>query len=269
MSLPVACPAGARRLVLLTTVACCVVACGAAGATSVEATRKADFHYKLANGHYQAGNLELTVVELMRAFDFEPEHGDARYLYGVVLFGRKQYEAAVDQCRRALRASPKHYAARNLLGATYVALERWPEAITALEPLLKEPTYTTPYLAHNNIGWAYLKLGSYRQAEKHLQMSVFINPKFCNGHRNLAVLAEERGDATGALDHLEDAMKHCPKVADFYLQRGELLARAGKVLPAEEAFCTCLSIARKERLGKRCRGWVERLARQGGHGVCP
>jgi tetratricopeptide (TPR) repeat protein len=186
-----------------------------------------------------------------------------------VLFGRKQYEAAVDQCRRALRASPKHYAARNLLGATYVALERWPEAITALEPLLKEPTYTTPYLAHNNIGWAYLKLGSYRQAEKHLQMSVFINPKFCNGHRNLAVLAEERGDATGALDHLEDAMKHCPKVADFYLQRGELLARAGKVLPAEEAFCTCLSIARKERLGKRCRGWVERLARQGGHGVCP
>jgi len=239
-------------------------------ATEIKRKRdKADFHYKLALGYFQARNIDLSIRELIKAFEFESEHADSRYLYGFVLFGRKQYEEAAENFRTVLRIRPRFFAARNHLGVTYLALERWQEAVTILKPLLKEPTYTTPYLVHNNIGWAHLKQSDLRNAERHLRMSVFVNPKFCQGHRNLALLAVEQRDLSAAVSHMEDAITRCPKIAEFHFQLGEILTASGFAQRAAKAFAQCRLLAKATVLGRRCAARNSGPAARSGGGRIP
>ena len=230
----------------------CLGGCGSAAAEQLKRQEQAEFHYKLAVGYFQGKNIDLAIRELVRAFDFDPENAEARYLYGFILFGRKRLEEAAENFRRALVRNPKYFAARNHLGVTYLELERFHEAIEVIEPLLKEPLYTTPYLAHNNIGWAYLRLGNLRNAEKHLRMAVFINPKFCLGFRNLGLLAKEQRDLPQAIRYLEDATRLCPEnFAAAWWELGELLSERD-MERAQDAFRTCRRIEGDSMLGRRC-----------------
>ncbi len=246
-----------RGLVVVAFVALAMVAvsglaaCSGAAAEQRKRTEQADFHYKLAGGYFHAENIDLAIRELVRAFDFDPEHAEARYLYGFILFGRKRLEEAAENFRRALARNPKHFAARNHLGVTYLELERFHEAIEVIEPLLKEPLYTTPYLAHNNMGWAYLRLGDLRNAEKHMRMAVFLNPKFCLGYRNLGLLAKEQRDIPQAIRYLEDATRLCAKFSAAWWELGELLSERD-MERAQAAFRSCRAVEGNSLLGRRC-----------------
>lgn len=239
-------------LVALLILAMANLGCSSSAAELKQREEKAGFHYKLALGYFEGRNIDLSIRELIKAFEMDEGHADSRYLYGFILFGRKRYEEAASNLRKALQRRPKFFAARNHLGVTYLAMERWADAIVALEPLLKEPTYTTPYLAHNNIGWAYLKEGNLRMAEKHLRMSVFVNPRFCQGHRNLSLLAVEQRDLAAAVQHMEEAVRRCPNVAELQFQMGEVLSASSQTERAQAAFGRCAKQAGDTLLGRRC-----------------
>jgi type IV pilus assembly protein PilF len=226
--------------------------CSSAQVEAEKRTKKAGFHHKLALGYLTSKRVDLAIRELIQAFEQDDDHAKSRYLFGFVLFGRKRFEEAAANFRRAIKRDKHFFAARNHLGVTYLQMERWAEAVVALEPLLKEPTYTTPYLVHNNLGWAYLKQANLRMAGKHLRMATFINPKFCQGHRNLGLLAVEQRDLTAAVGHFEEAIEKCPKIAEFHFQLGEVLSASHHTNRAQAAFRTCKKLAGRSHLGTRC-----------------
>ncbi len=240
-------------LALTLSAALPATACSSAEIEAKEREEKADFHFKLAGGYFQSGNVDLAIRELINALDIDEEHAESRYLYGFILFGRKRYEEAADHFKRALRTRPKFFAARNHLGVTYLELERWYDAIVVLEPLLKEPTYTTQYLVYNNLGLAYMRQGDLRQAEKNYKMAVFLNPKFCNGHRNLGLLSLQQRDYHGAVDHMTEATTRCPAYAELHMQRGEALEASGDMNEANAAFRKCCQLAGESPIGRRCK----------------
>ncbi len=241
------------------------VGCSSAQVEAKKRADKATFHYKLAAGYFHSHNVDLAIRELMKSLSFDAEHPDSRYLLGFILFGRKRYEEAISNFKRALKVKPRFFAARNHLGVTYLELERWQDAIRVLKPLLKEPTYTTPYLPYNNIGWAYLNLGQLPLADKHLRMAVFVNPRFCQGHRNLGLLAQKRRDLPGARAHFEEAVRRCPKVATFHFSLGNLYCTAHRGKAAQKAYDACRKLAPTTAIGRRCAARAE-LALNGG---CP
>ncbi|MFZ4577277.1 MAG: tetratricopeptide repeat protein [Myxococcota bacterium] len=242
------CAGAVASMIALTALAC------AGGQTADEQrAEQADLHFRLATGYFHEGQVDLTVRELTHALEAQPNHADAHYLFGFVLFGRKEFELAADHFRLALKTQPSFFAARNHLGATLIELERWRDAITVLEPLLREPTYTTPYLVHNNLGWAWLKLGGLAKADEHLRMAVFLNPEFCNGHRNLGLLALQRRDPAAAVEHMTEATRRCPQFAELHLQRAEALQAAGRLDDAQAALRRCVELAGDSQLGRRCR----------------
>jgi Tfp pilus assembly protein PilF len=247
-------PANRRAtLALLLAAALAGGACSSAEVERKQREDKATYHYRLALGFFESKNIDLSIRELVNALSWDSGHADSRYLYGFILFGRKQYEEAAEHFRLALQRRPKFFEARNHLGVTYLEMERWTDAVRVLEPLLKEPLYTTPYLCYNNLGWAQLRLGDLRLAEKHLRMAVFINPKFCQGHRNLALLAVEQRDLRAAVSHIEEALRLCPQVAEFHLHHAEILTANNRPEEAEQAFGRCAKVAGDSQLGRRCR----------------
>ncbi len=244
-----------RRLLLAVTATCAVLsgACSSAEVDRKAREEKADFHYNLAAGYFQSKNIDLAIRELVAALEIDPDHADSHYLYGFIEFGRKQFEEAATSFKHALQTRPNYYAARNHLGATYLELERWADAIATLEPLLKEPNYTTQSLVYNNLGWAYLKLGDMRLADKNLKLAVFLNPKLCNGYRNLALLAMAERDFNAAVEQMTEATTRCPTYAELHLQRAEALTAAGKLGEADAEFHKCAELGGDTMLGRRCK----------------
>lgn len=232
---------------------CLLNACSGAELEKQERTEKADYRYNLANGYFQSRNIDLAIREVVASLEIDPENADAHYLYGFILFGRKQFEDAAEHFKRAIATRPKFFAARNHLGATYLEMERWADAVVTLEPLLKEPTYTTQYLVYNNLGWAYLKMNDMRQAEKNLKLSVFLNPKFCQGYRNLGLLAMQQRDYHGAVEQLTEATTRCGNFAELHMQRAEALAADGQLAEAEAEYRKCAELGGDTPLGRRCK----------------
>jgi len=239
-------------------------ACSSAAAERAQRAEKADFHYRLASGYFHSNAIDLAIRELISALEIDSMHADSRYLYGFLLFGRKRYEEASEHFRKALQAKPDFYAARNILGATYIELERYYDAIATLEPLVREPRYTTPYHAYNNLGLAYLRQGDLRQAGNNFRMAVFVNPKFCQGHRNLGLVAMAQRDYGGAVEHMTEAANRCPRYAELHLQRGEALEADRKFDDADLAFKKCAELAGESAIGRRCRARLRSAA--GGSG---
>jgi type IV pilus biogenesis/stability protein PilW len=240
------------------------VGCSSAEVEQQKRVEKADFHYRLANGYFHSGSVDLAIRELISALDVAPMHADSRYLYGFILFGRKRYEEASEHFRKALQAKPDFYAARNILGATYIEMERYYDAIATLEALTREPRYTTPYHAYNNLGLAYLRQGDLKQAEKNFRMAVFVNPKFCQGYRNLGTVSMAQRDYTGAVEHMTEAVNRCPRYAELHLQFGEALEAARRFDDADKAFQRCAELAGETPIGRRCKARLRNAA--GGSG---
>jgi Tfp pilus assembly protein PilF len=241
--------------------------CASAEVEKIRRTDKADFHYRLANGYFHTGSIDLSIRELIAALEVEPDHADSRYLYGFILFGRKQFEEAAGHFRKAVQVAPAFYAATNILGATYIELERYHDAIATLEPLTREPRYTTPYHAFNNLGLAYFRQGDLRNADKNFGMSVFYNPKFCQGYRNLALVALGQRDYAKAVDQMGEAVMRCPRYAELHLQQGEAFEANRQFEEADKAFQKCVDLAGETSIGRRCRARLRGSAAQLQHSV--
>lgn len=229
-------------------------ACSSAAVEQQQRTDKADLHYKLANNYWHAGNIELAIRELVEALEADDMHADSRYLYGVILFGRKRFEEAVEHLRKALQAKPRFFEAQNQLAVVYIEMGRVAEAVTLLEPLLKEPTYTTPYLVYNNLGLAWQHSGDMAKAEKNFRMSVFLNAKFCQGWRNLGLVAMQQRDYRAAVEHMGEATSRCPNYAELHMQLAEALEADGQAAEANAAFKKCSELAGDSPVGRRCKG---------------
>ncbi|MBI5609812.1 MAG: tetratricopeptide repeat protein [Deltaproteobacteria bacterium] len=238
--------------------------CSSAEVAKQQRLEQADFHYRLANGYFHAGSVDLAIRELISALEIEQSHADSRYLYGFILFGRKRYEEAAEHFRKALQSKPDFYAARNILGATYIELERYYDAVATLEPLTREPRYTTPFHAYNNLGLAYFRQGDLRQAEKNFRMAVFHNPKFCQGYRNLGLVHVAQRDYAAAVEQLTEAVTRCPRYAELHLQRGEALEADRRFDEADKSFQKCADLAGDTPIGRRCKARLRGAAGGGG-----
>lgn len=227
-------------------------ACSGSGPSQDDASR-ADYHYRLARNYYNDRNIAMTQRELHTALTLDPSHAEAHHLKGFVLMGLQNYDGAAAEFRETLRLKPDHFEARNNLGATLIAQDRFDEAIQALTPLVEEPLYPTPALAHYNIGYAYHRIGDRSGARRHLEMALFLAPGMCKAANALGLLLQDIGDAKGAREAFERAVKQCPKFAEPYYHLGVMLQKADDHVSAEAMFARCAEIAPDTTVGRRCK----------------
>jgi len=99
--------------------------------------REAEYHYKLALGWNETGNLAKTVSALVRAVQLNPRHARAWYNLGLARNGMNQPEAALAALLKAETVSPNDpdppYARATILRR----LGRIPEAIEAAQRTLE------------------------------------------------------------------------------------------------------------------------------------
>jgi Tfp pilus assembly protein PilF len=226
-------------------------ACGGAE-VSDEGRAKADYSYRLASNYYADRNIAMTQRELHNALQHDPNHVQALNLRGFVRMGLKDLNGAIADFQAVVRIDPKFQEARNNLGSALIEAGRYHEAIEVLKPLLEDPLYPTPAFAHGNIGWAYYKIQDLSSARRHIEMAVFLSPRFCLGHNNLGLVHKAIGNVRDAIAAFEKATRLCPKYAEPWYHLGVILQETGQPGPADEAFRTCAELAPETTIGRRC-----------------
>lgn len=240
-------------LVLSAAALCATLAGCGTGLSAQKKAEKATFHYKLANNYFHDHKVVPALHELKTCLEFDKDYPDAHFLRGFILFGRKEYAEAEDHFRHALKMRPAFHAARSNLGALLLATRRWAEAVDMLQPLVDATLYGTPWIVHNNLGFAWGKLGRVHKAEKHYKLALFHNQKFCLGYNNLGALYKERGHAEEALEFLNRAATQCARYSEPHFHMAEILEEQGRAAEARNQFMQCYKDAPDSAFGRRCR----------------
>ncbi len=235
-----------------------LAACGPSQAELKAQREKADYHYQLAYGFYfekpgQGGNPEAALVEALRALEADETHAEAHFLAGLISMGREQFVDAERHYRRAIELKPDFYFAKNNLGATYIAMARWDDAIKEFEALVQTPFYTTPGNGHNNLGWAYYQKGDHEKARHHLTVAIQVAPALCPAYNNLGLVLLEDKVEERAEKYLGEAVKRCPEYAEPHFHLGRLYARRADEARASASYRRCLELSDGTPLGDRCR----------------
>ena len=251
-----------------------VAACGGRGPNGPVSSpeRQSEVEYDVARDFFYKGQPRLALDHCRKAIELDDQNTKALYFASTIhlSFCAGKLELSDPDCRladaekyarRALLVDEKFRDARNTLGQILILEKRYPEAITALQPLTKDPAFESSFLAWGNLGWAQVLGGQVDLGIESLKNSV-TEPRFCVGHYRLGVAYEKKGDLATAEQSFTNALSvdapQCKGLQDAWEGRGEVRVRLGKMPDARADFEKCRDISADTLTGKTC---VDALAR--------
>lgn len=130
----------------------------------------------------------------------------------------KEFEAAIPYFEKSLQQDPNFIYAHYNLGHALTELNRPDEA---LEHFTQAVTHDldekrledwVPRI-HNNLGSAYLRLGTYQKAIPHFQKTLTLQPQHFLAHNNLGVAYLQAGHYQKAIEQFQTTLRLNPDYA--------------------------------------------------------
>ena len=103
------------------------------------------------------------------------------------------------------------------------------------------------------MGWALYQLGRFQEARTHMDMAVFLNPKFCLAYNNMGRLDAHMGSTKKAMNNFTKAIKLCPRYAEPHYFLGRIYAALSSPGEAKRHFDRCYELEPEAPYGQRCR----------------
>jgi type IV pilus assembly protein PilF len=180
-----------------------LVSCGSGGpnANVKNPERASDAEYDLSREYFYKAQPRLALEHVKRAIELNEENKQALYFASTIhlFFCSGKLELTDPDChladaekyvRRALQVDDKFREAKNTLGQILILEKRYPEAMAVLEPLTRDPSFESSYLAWGNYGWAQVLAGKVDDGIESLKNAV-TEPRFCVGHYRLPTRRRE------------------------------------------------------------------------------
>ena len=258
----------------LTALMVVVAACSGKGASAPGANpeRQSDIEYAIARDYFDKAQPRLALDHVKRSVELNDQNAKALYFTSAVyLFfcnGKLEFndpdcrlDNAEKYARLALKAQENFREAKNLLGQILIDEKKYPEAVTVLEPLTRDPSFESSFLAWGNLGWAQVLEGQVDTGIESLKKAI-TEPRFCVGHYRLGVAYEKKGDLAAAEQSLTTALDvdapECKNLQDAWQDRAQVRVKLGKLSDARADFQKCRDISVETSAGKAC---VDALAR--------
>ena len=162
---------------------------------------------------------------------------------GLAYRAKSRYAEAVDHFNQAITLDPDYASAYNNLGETYLAMERWDDAIAVLKPLSEALLYSTPHFVDLNLGWAYFNrndittaLQYYQQAADHYHQGIPKDVNYLKAQRGIARCLAAQGRLESARQTLIEAIALAPDFAPLYLDLGRIEFTRGDLSASATAY---------------------------------
>lgn len=196
---------------------------------------------------------DRAIVELRKAERLDPKMAGVRLNIGLVEFRRANYLAAIGPLQSVVKAQPESVQARYLLGLCFSFVEKYQDAVNALEPLWPQMSSQFPYLYV--LGNSAYHAGNQALDQKALQKLIEVGGDAPEFHLLLAKALLNKNDDQRAFEELQKAAAGNPNLAFLHFNLGIVYQRSGQAELAEQEFHKDISVEPDlpysyERLGK-------------------
>ena len=156
------------------------------------------------------------------------------------LYNQGQLQQALDQAKGLLEQFPHSIVLHNICGAVYATFKQYDAAIDSYKQALKiKPDYAE---AHYNMGNALQEKGELDAAIDSFKQALKIKPDYAEAHNNMGVALQEKGELDAAIDSFKQALKIKPDYAEAYNNMGNALKKKGELDAAIDSYKQALKI---------------------------
>jgi Tfp pilus assembly protein PilF len=135
--------------------------------------------------HHQAGELEEAIECYRRSLEVAPS-AEAHTFLGWAYSHRDDLNGAIEECFRAIEVDPSFGNPYNDIGAYYIQLRRYDEAIPWLKRAMEAERYESYHYPHLNLGRVYVRKGMFDEAMQEFEQALEIEPKYLQARVELA-----------------------------------------------------------------------------------
>jgi type IV pilus biogenesis/stability protein PilW len=229
--------------VLVATAAGCGGASGAKKPEPRSPEIQAATKVQTAQAYVRAGRFPEALRLIDEAMALQPSNAGITNYKGQILFFLGRDAEAETLFRRTLELDPYLADAHNNLGALYDRMGRREEAEQEFRKALAERAYPTPEKAHLNLGLLYAAQGRDAEALVELRRAVEINPRYYQGHFELASLLDRQGKLDEAAREYEVAAPDYRTRGDYHYRLGFAYFRLRNYARAQEHLRRAIDVA--------------------------
>ena len=139
----------------------------------------ANVNVQLASGYMQRGQFEIAKEKLLKAIDLDDNYVPAYTTMAVLMNRLGNVDEAENYYLDALDIDSNNPELLNNYGTFLCQHKKLEDAKEQFNKAINNQFYTTPHVAHGNLGYCMMKADSpdYELAEKHLRKALEANPK--------------------------------------------------------------------------------------------
>ena len=197
--------------------------------------------------------------EFLRAADADPERADIQQALAQAYQLKKAYKEAEEHYLKALKLTPGDPQIENNLGALYLDMRRWDDAIRLFRKAADNLLFSSPEVALTGLGFAYFQKSDYPAAAASYQEAILHNPRFFQAHLRLgqALYAMDRTEQ--AVTELERALQLVPENAEGHYLLGQAYMKLREIKKAETQFREVIRLAPESEFARQAKGVLSLL----------
>ncbi|MDG0814741.1 tetratricopeptide repeat protein [Bdellovibrio svalbardensis] len=179
---------------------------------------------RLAGEYLKQGMISESLTQAEEAVKKDGKNVDAHLLLGGLYSSMKLYPKAMDQYHTVLKLDPKNTEAPLYIGALYSEQKQSDKAVSYFESLVKNPDYTSPYLAQYYIGRVRMEQPEakfQKAAEAAFKKALVLKPDFADAVLSLGALYSKQKNEAKAITLYRNFQKEnspSPKIAEVLSQ---------------------------------------------------
>jgi Tfp pilus assembly protein PilF len=221
------------------------------GLACASSTRKAeeDLRLRRANSHFNLGldyirnnRMALAIRELLYAEELDPKNPRIHQALGDAFLMRGKPVEAEQHYLQTLELEPTLHEARLNLSSLYNQLDRYEESIVHTSLLADDATFSGPWRALANKGYAELQLGRIAEARNSFELGLEYSSDYWPALLYLGILEIEEGRQLEAIARFRQILELEPgldvqaqtnyRIGEIYISQGKRQQAIGHLMAA-------------------------------------
>lgn len=218
--------------------------------------------------HLNQGRTAMAIRKLEESLGKDPEDPVTHLWLGEAYRRKGLFERAEQHLLRSLELNPKasdynhQETVLNLCGL-YIQMKRYEHSIARCQALIDDPTFSTPWRALTNRGWAHYQMGQIAEARQSFEEAIDFFPRYSPAHLNLGILDQREKRYLSAIRHFElaiESQRLGPEGdAEANYRMAEVYVALGKRSKAIEHFSVAMEQAPYAKWGTQSKTYLDLL----------
>jgi tetratricopeptide (TPR) repeat protein len=193
--------------------------------------RRAKSHFNLGLDYIRNDRVALGLRELLAAESFDPQNPRIHEELANAYWMRGKPVEAEQHCLRTLEIDPTYHEARLNLSRLYIQLNRYEESLAHTSILADDATFSGPWRALANKGFAEYRLGHVEEARRSLELGFEYREDYWPTLLYLGMLEVEEGRRLEGLSLFRQVLEQEPGLefeAEVNSRIGEIYIALGQ-----------------------------------------